>query len=222
VAEGVSLGCRLYVAAPQEPSILFFHGNGEIAADYDDIAPLYRRLGANLFVADYRGYGTSTGSPSFATMMADAHAVFRFFQELLAAQDFGGARYVMGRSLGAHSAVELAAHYPQALAGLIVESGTAGIGRMAERLAQAGRPQAAAELEARHLEKLRAIALPTLLIHGEWDELVPVERAWDLYETLTVERKRLVTIPQAGHNDLFFRGLQQYMAAVQAFVSSRS
>ena len=52
------------VADPAAPSILFFHGNGEIVADYDDLGPLYNRMGINFLAADYRGYGRSTGRPT--------------------------------------------------------------------------------------------------------------------------------------------------------------
>ena len=52
----------------ERPTILFFYGNGETAADYDNIAPIYNQVGLNFFVADYRGYGQSGGSPSFCSM----------------------------------------------------------------------------------------------------------------------------------------------------------
>ena len=63
VAEDVSIGCRFYPSTKSGPSLLYFHGNGEIAADYDYVAPLYQERGINLFVADYRGYGAATGVP---------------------------------------------------------------------------------------------------------------------------------------------------------------
>ncbi len=50
VAPDVHLGGRLFVAAPGSPVILYFHGNGEIASDYDTIAPFYTRLGITLLV----------------------------------------------------------------------------------------------------------------------------------------------------------------------------
>ena len=55
--------------------MLFFHGNGEIAADYDDLAEFYLGCGASFWVVDYRGYGRSTGEPSYSRMIEDAGAV---------------------------------------------------------------------------------------------------------------------------------------------------
>lgn len=82
-ASGISIGCRFYPAGSKAPSILYFHGNGEIALDYDYTAPLYQERGINLFVADYRGYGFSTGSPTCSTIIEDAHPVFRGFVAFL-------------------------------------------------------------------------------------------------------------------------------------------
>ena len=59
-------GGSLVVAAPDAPVILYFHGNGELASDYDMLAPLYTAKGITLLVADYRGYGRSGGTPTRA------------------------------------------------------------------------------------------------------------------------------------------------------------
>ncbi len=50
VAEGVTVGARCHLADPEATNILFFHGNGEIVEDYDDIGVLYVERGIN-FVA---------------------------------------------------------------------------------------------------------------------------------------------------------------------------
>lgn len=195
--------------------MLYFHGNGETVPDYDDVAPLFTRLGVNLFVADYRGYGFSTGSPSFPSMLSDAHVILRAFTDLLASRGLSGQRFVMGRSMGGHSAVELAAHHPDDLDGLILESSAPMITRLLEYL----EPAKAAELGQRHLEKIRAITIPTLAIHGEWDELIPIDRAVAFFDTLTTPQKRMERIPRAGHNDILWVGMEQYLGAVCAFVS---
>ena len=67
VAEDISLSCRFFPVAQGQPTILFFYGNGETAADYDNIAPIYNQVGVNFFVADYRGYGQSGGLPTFSS-----------------------------------------------------------------------------------------------------------------------------------------------------------
>lgn len=220
VDEGVQIEARFYRYSVLAPTILFFHGNGEVASDYDEIAPFYRQSGMNLIVADYRGYGGSSGQPSFATMIADAHPILSAVRQLLTDGGFVGSLYVKGRSLGAHSAVELAAHYPEQLAGLITESGAAGVARMAGQLSAAGQGAIADELVQRHEAKVRGIHIPVLVMHGEIDELIPLATALAFYESLVAAPDReLVVIPGAGHNDILWVGFQQYFPAVSGFVS---
>ena len=63
VADGVVVGARGHRASPAAANILFFHGNGELAEDYDDLGALYVEREINFLVVDYRGYGRSTGRP---------------------------------------------------------------------------------------------------------------------------------------------------------------
>ncbi len=75
----VDIQVQVYLAAPEAPNILFFHGNGEIATDYQEIAPFYTNRMINLTVVEYRGYGRSTGIPSVSSMMKDSHTIFIYF-----------------------------------------------------------------------------------------------------------------------------------------------
>src|SRR5690606_18733914 len=63
----IQLGYRLYQPETARCVIVFFHGNGEVASDYDDVAGEYLRMGCAFLVVDYRGYGWSTGRPRTTT-----------------------------------------------------------------------------------------------------------------------------------------------------------
>jgi alpha-beta hydrolase superfamily lysophospholipase len=78
VTEGISIGGRFHFNQRSSPNLLFFHGNGEIVADYDDIAPLFNNIGLNFLAVDYRGYGRSTGKPTVTAMLRDSHLIFQF------------------------------------------------------------------------------------------------------------------------------------------------
>jgi len=132
VDEAVSISCRFYFGSEKYPNILFFHGNGEIASDYDGIGSIYNQIGLNLFVADYRGYGMSGGQPTLTSMIKDAQ--FEGFKQVLKEKGFSGNLFIMGRSLGSLSAIELVYHYQSQLSGLIVESGFANIFSLFENL----------------------------------------------------------------------------------------
>lgn len=218
VAAGVAVHCRWHPLAAGAPAVLFFHGNGEVVADYDGLAPVYRQYGMSLFVADYRGYGQSGGRPSFGAMLTDALVVGDAFHRTLDEDEVTGARFLMGRSLGGLSAVEIAARRPDRLRGLILESATAGA-RGWNRFSRPGDDQAGwdALLEGQRA-KLRAITLPLLSIHGEWDELIPVDTAAEIQQLAGSTDKQIEIIPNAGHNDLLYRGPDRYFSALSAFV----
>ena len=217
VADDISLSCRFFPVAQSQPTILFFYGNGETAADYDNIAPVYNQVGINFFVADYRGYGNSGGLPTFSTMLADAHQVRDEVGRILQAGQFTGGLYVMGRSMGRHAAFELATNSPEgALKGVIIESGRPILGNFCHGV----NPATAEALETGYRAKVASISMPALVIHGEMDTLAPVEQAWEMYESFASQQKSILTIPGAGHNDLLFRGINEYFTAVRDFVGA--
>lgn len=215
-ADGTVIGGRLYPAAATAPAILFFHGNGEIASDYDDLAPLYRQLGLTLLVVDYRGYGISDGRPTATALVADALAVFDQVPAELKAAGLAPARLlVMGRSMGSAAALAVAEAKGAALAGLIIESGFADTLPLVERLG--GRLPAGAD-EARDgfgsLARIAKVTVPTLVIHGEDDWIIPFSDGRRLYEASGAADKRLLRIEGAGHNDLMMTGAKQYFQAI--------
>ena len=218
VEPGVSISCRFYPASTGSPCILYFHGNGEVACDHDWIAPVYNREGIGLFVADYRGYGLSEGTPSFSSMTADAHSIFNFFVETVRPSGNRQPLFLMGRSLGSHSAVELALHYSRHVRGLIVESGSPNVARLARLFGLSSKRLG--DLEEAISAQIRSITLPALIIHGERDSLIPASEATTLHEEIGSREKRLVIIPGADHNDILLVGMEQYFSAIKDFVFS--
>lgn len=216
-----TLVCRWHPRANARAAVLLFHGNGETAPEYDDLAEVYHRFAMSLFVAEYRGYGMSDGQPTFSTMITDAARIADAFHALLDAEpDAGGAaRVLMGRSLGALSAVRLAADDAHRYAGLILESGAAGVRGWSRFASPADDPTAWEALRQRHVAMLRSITLPLLTIHGAWDELVPLDSAREVQSLVGSSVKALEIIPNAGHNDLLAVGAGRYFGAITAFLA---
>ena len=149
-------------------------------------------------------------------MLADSHKVLDFASRILAEDEFTGKLYVMGRSMGRHSAFELAASRGGELAGVIIESGRPILGNFVYTLP----PQQGKALEQAYFAKVSSISIPSLVIHGELDELAPVEQAVEMHHAFQSSDKRLLTIPGAGHNDLLYRGLNEYFAAIREFTGA--
>jgi pimeloyl-ACP methyl ester carboxylesterase len=221
VAEGVTVGARFHPSGKTDPVLLFFHGNGEIVADYDELAPFYTRLGVNFLPVDYRGYGRSGGRPTVSAMMQDAHAIFRFAQDWLRSHGYTGPLAVMGRSLGSAPALELAAQYPAGIAGLIVESGFAYAGPLLRLLGvDVDALGFKEDMGFRNVDKIRKFTNPTLIIHAELDHIIPFADGQVLYEASPAPDKTLLKIPGATHNDLLSMGFADYLAAIRDLMGS--
>jgi len=201
--------------------MLFFHGNGEVVSDYDELSSFYTRRKLNLVVADYRGYGLSGGTPTLNGITADSHKILDAVREELCRISNTDRLWVMGRSLGSMSALELASTASESINGLIVESGFISVGRLLEHLDVA--VPAGVDLALIYRETLamvKGIRLPTLIIHGEYDKIVPFTEGEDLYENIGSGKKELLMIPAADHNDIMFVGLQQYFGAIERFIAA--
>jgi alpha-beta hydrolase superfamily lysophospholipase len=218
VGEGASIYCRFYVGHHKWPWILFFHGNGEVVSDYDEISLFYHQKEINLVVADYRGYGASTGVPTLSDLVQDAHLIFKGVREELTRRNLRKDLWVMGRSLGSISALELAFHYQEEMKGLIIESGFPSVVRIMTHLGMRAQGMGLEKIDQICLERIKKISLPTLIIHGEQDSLVPLENAKDIYQHLGTQEKELLVIPSATHNDIMLVGFNGYFKALQEFI----
>jgi len=218
VTDGASISCRFYIGQHEWPWVLFFHGNGEVVSDYDQVSPFYHERKMNLAVADYRGYGASTGTPTLTDLVQDAHAIFKEVRGELSRRNLRKDLWVMGRSLGSISGLELAYHYQKEMEGLIIESGFPSVVRIMFRLGIPALVTGLERIDQECLERVKEIFLPTLIIHGERDSLVPLENAKEIYRHLGTREKKLLVVPSATHNDIMMVGFKDYFDAIQQFV----
>ena len=74
------------------------------------------------------------GIPNFTSLFQDAHPILKAVQEELSKEVWEKDLWVMGRSMGSLSAVELAYHYPDRMKGMVIESGFASVTRLIKHL----------------------------------------------------------------------------------------
>jgi alpha-beta hydrolase superfamily lysophospholipase len=220
LSDGESLGGWFHPVDRRAPTLLFFHGNGEIAADYHDIAPAYTQRGIQFFPVDYRGYGRSSGRPSVSATLRDAHETLDFLLKRRAENGESGPVAVMGRSLGSAPAIELAATRAGEVDGIVVESGFAHTGPLLEILGLdtgiVGFDETRDGIG--NLEKIGNYRGPLLIVHAEGDHLIPFSDGRELHDACPSDAKRLVPIPGADHNTLMVIGFAAYMGAVETFI----
>jgi len=66
-----------------------------------------------------------------------------------------------------------------------------------------------------NIDKIREFHKPTLIIHAEYDHIIPFSDGQALYDACQAPDKTFLKIPGANHNDIFMRGLSEYMAAIK-------
>lgn len=220
VGPDVSLGGRLYPTGdPESPLFLYYHGNGEIAADYGDLEQMYTQIGISLLVMDYRGYGTSSGMPTAESLTHDARVVIDTMDKVCAELEINPCQiYVMGRSLGSVPAIETALYANDRIAGLVIESGFSDTFGLMARLGVRV-PGANEERDGfSNGSKMEKITTRLLVLHGKNDILIPPTDGQELYDRCVSLDKRLVLIPGAGHNDIMITGMYLYFNAIRSFV----
>jgi len=210
-------GARLfgwYVESKETPGVLLWcHGNaGNIIHRLENLVELYR-LGLSVLIFDYRGYGRSTGTPSEEGLYRDALAAYAYLTE---ARRVAPERLVLfGRSLGAAVAGDVASRKP--VAGLILESPFPSVGAVA-RAHYFGLPvDWLLSAEFNLVERLRRISVPVLVVHGDRDEVVPIQLGQQVFEAAR-EPKSFYLVSGADHNDLYVVGGRPYFQRIKRFV----
>jgi hypothetical protein len=216
--DGARLACYSHRPHPGAKTILHFHGNGEVVSDYlPDFPVLLEQLGYNCFLAEYRGYGMSSGTPAMAGMLADVERIIaatgRPPEELI----------LFGRSVGSIYALHGAFRVPQ-VAGLIIESGIADpLDRLLLRLepdelgVTLAQLEAAVAQELNHQQKLSHYHGPTLIMHTRYDGLVELSHAERLYAWAS-SPKRLKIFERGNHNTILWANHAEYFQTVQQFI----
>jgi alpha-beta hydrolase superfamily lysophospholipase len=194
-------------------TLLLFHGNGEVVADYDTGARTFAAAGGALAVADYRGYGASDGQPTLRSVVADARAI-----AVAVAAARPGPLVVMGRSLGGAAAHELYARPIAAMVGVVLESAFFDLaGLVGRRGLQPPKHHTRDDLDTFDpATKLALGRLPLLVLHGELDSLIFHDEAERALAAAGSTDKSLVTVPGRGHNDVSAE--PTYWAALAKFI----
>jgi pimeloyl-ACP methyl ester carboxylesterase len=215
--DGVAVHATELALPAGAPVLVYFHGNGVVMGDVLWMGREFVRRGLGVVVCEYRGYGLSAGpAPGEEGLYLDAEAVL----DDLAARGVDRARVTLfGESLGTGVAAEMAARGRGA--GLVLVTPYTSITDMGEHVT-AGLPILPVRLLMRErlatLDKAPRITIPTLVLHGTDDEVVPYAMGRRLAEALP--RARLVTVPGGHHNDVFLGPGARFFDEVAGFVRS--
>jgi uncharacterized protein len=203
---------------PNAKVVLYLHGNSQNIGGNLKHANRFHELGFSVFLPDYRGYGHSEGGfPSEAQVYADAQTAWTYLTQK---QGINPKQILIyGHSLGGAIAIDLASKHPEASA-LIVESSFTSIANMVHR-----DPKFAifpidllVHQKFDSINKVRSLTMPVLYIHGTADTIIPFGMSQQLFDA-TFASKKLVFIPNGGHNNNATVNRSLYFSSVQNFTS---
>jgi fermentation-respiration switch protein FrsA (DUF1100 family) len=207
--DGESISAKFYQNPDAKHTILFSHGNAEDIGINESFALRLRDSGFNILAYDFRGYGTSDGSPSEENAYADIDAAYEY---LISEKGIAANNIILhGRSLGGAVAVDLASR--RKVAGLIIESTFTTALRVITRY-----PILPFD-KFKSIDKIGSVRFPVLIIHGTNDRSIPIFHGERLFEAAN-EPKTKLWVEGAGHNDLFYTDQQRYLNQLAEFAES--
>jgi len=195
-----------------EQVLLFFHGNAGNISHRRDSIELFHRLGLNVFIIDYRGYGNSTGKPDEQGLYQDAEAAWRYLTE---EKGFSNDQIlIFGRSLGGAVAARLAAGVQAR--GLILESTLSS----SRDFARTAFPVLSRLVITRYnfntAEHIQHVNYPVLVLHSPDDEIMPFHLGEKVFQSAH-DPKHFVRM-QGGHNNGFLKSQPEYGQEIDSWL----
>lgn len=195
--------------APTHPRlVLYFPGNSGCREDRIPDCREFTRLGFDVLLVDYRGYGDNSGSPSEELLAADARRQWLFATRQL---DIPAERIILfGESLGGAVAVRLAAEVSladESPGGLILNSTFASLPETVAWHYPAFLFQFLLLERYPSVERIPHVRCPIVQFHGTSDEFVPVEHGRRLFDVAPASShdgvaKRFMTVEDGDHNSI--------------------
>lgn len=194
-------------------TVLFFHGNAGNISHRGDSILIFHRLGLNVLIFDYRGYGQSEGRPTEEGLYRDAWAAWKYLIDRgFSAKDI----VVFGRSLGGTVAARLASEVQPA--GLILESSFSSARDLAHTLLPLVSRLTPLRFKFNAARELGKVNCPVLVAHSKDDEIIPYVLGEKLYQAAKPP-KRFMSL-RGDHNAGFILSQPGYEQGLADFLST--
>ncbi len=212
-ADGVELNGWFIPAKQASATLLFAHGNaGNISHRLEKIT-LFNKLGLDIFIFDYRGYGRSKGKPDEKGLYLDGKAAYDYLisQRKISAENI----LLYGESIGGTVIIDLATKVK--IKALITE-GTFTCAKDMIKVIYPFVPPAIFVSRFDSVSKIKNITAPKLIIHSVDDEMIPFSLAEKLFQAVAPP-KQLLKI-RGGHNSAFSDSEEIFLSGIREFLKS--
>jgi fermentation-respiration switch protein FrsA (DUF1100 family) len=211
-SDGVKLNGWYIPAKEARAAVLFCHGNAGNICHRIDVIYLFCKLGLDVFIFDYRGYGKSQGKPTEEGLYLDAQAAYKYLTKSRNLDE--GSIVVYGKSIGANVAVELCSKVKTAA--LISESAFTSALEMGKKLFPFLPLKWLISIKFDALSKIKNITAPKLIIHSEDDRIIPFRHGRKLFEAAP-EPKEFYPM-RGGHNEALFLAKEDFVNKIDLFL----
>ncbi len=231
--DGLKLTGKYYEYAPGAPIELMFHGyRGSAERDLSGGVQRCFKLGRSVLLVDQRCSGNSEGHT--ITFGIYEHKDCLKWIEFMVDHFGADVRIILtGISMGASTVVMAAGkELPSNVVGVLADCGFSSAKEIIKKvIAQIGLPaelaypfvKLGAKLygkfdleEDSPIEAVKKAKVPVIFFHGEDDDFVPCDMSRAMYEACS-SRKKLITVPGAGHGLSFPLAPQAYLNALREF-----
>jgi len=205
--DGLRLSGWYVPAKNSDFTVLFCHGNGGNMTYNLDGVNLFYDMGLSCFIFDYRGYGSSEGTPGEEGTYLDGMAAYKWLTEekKIPASNI----IIFGRSLGGSIAAYLASRVE--CVSLVIESGFTSYADIGKKFYPYLPVRMFAKFNYSTVDYAKKVHCPLMIIHSREDDIVPFELGQKLYKAAN-EPKKFVEI-FGGHNDGFLLSAEIYNEA---------
>lgn len=199
------------------PTVIFFYGNGSCASFMAEEFWQIRRMGANVIMPDFPGYGMSGGRPSEKGFYATADAVYDCLQRR---EGINRDRIVaVGWSMGGAVAIDLASR--RKVAALETISAFTSLAAVAQTMTPWLPVRWVLRSRFDNLSKIPLVVCPVFIAHGSEDRIVPPSMAGQL-AAATRGKVMPFVVEGAGHNDVFDIGGDALWSAMRKLIAQPS
>lgn len=215
---GPKLTALLREGAKDAPLMVLAHGNAGNMLDRLYWFDLAVPQDWSALILDYRGYGRSEGHPSVTGLKKDLASGLRYGLD----QTDADTLVLHGRSLGVPLVASAAQHHR--VEALILESGFPAAGAVAREIMPVPGIGSLLSTDLDTVTNLikarkRHGPMPTFVLHGSRDRILPVKLGRSLYEQLP-EPKQWWLVEGAGHNNLPVVAGDEYRQRITEFLSN--
>jgi len=199
------------------PTVLFLHGNeGNMSHRLEHVIT-FRQMDCNILMLSYRGYGKSSGKPSFSGLLMDAETALDY---LMLREDIDTSKVVVyGHCLGAAVGIHLIGGSRHKVRSLIVENTFTSFEKLVKlKYPHTGKFTLVIPDKWQSNIYMRNVNIPCLFISGQCDRVIPPSMTQELFQLATsAPYKKFVPIPKGEHDDTYMQ--PGYMQHVMEFVA---